>query len=480
MRNEEQVWRLVDARRDAYVALADRLFDTPEIAYREFRAVAAHARALEAEGFRLRRGVAGIPTAVVGEAGPTDGNAPVIALLGEYDALPGLSQEPGLAERRPVHPAGAGHGCGHNLLGAASLLAAAAVRQWLEESGSRAVVRYYGCPAEEGGAAKTFMVRDGLFDDVDAAISWHPSTFTAVNPANSLANARIDYSFTGRAAHAASAPELGRSALDAGELMNVGVNYLREHMPARSRIHYAWRGLEGLAENVVPDRATVRQLIRSPSLPGLSELVARVDRIAEGATLMTDTRVARQLFTATSNLLDNPPLEAAMQACLDRLGPPRFDSDDVDYARRIRETLSPEDILASFHRIGMASDPELPVCDFVAPLGGIGESGVGSTDVGDVSWVAPTVQARVATCAVGTPFHSWQLTAQGKSGLAHKGMVHAAKVMAATAVAVLEDREILAAARQALDARLARSPYRCPIPDEVAPPVVEEGDAGSS
>ena len=300
------------------------------------------------------------------------------------------------------------------------------------------------------------MIRDGLFDDFDAA--------------NSLANARIDYTFSGRSSHAASAPELGRSALDAGELMNVGVNYLREHMPSRARIHYGYRNLDGLAENVVPDRATVRQLIRSPSLSGLGELIERVDRIAEGAALMTDTRVERQLFTATSNLLGNGPLEAAMQTCLDRLGPPRFDAEDVAFAQRIRETLSSADIRASFNRIGKATDPDLPVCDFVAPLGGVGESGVGSTDVGDVSWVTPTVQARIATCAIGTPFHSWQLTAQGKSGMAHKGLIYAAKVMAATAVSVLENQELLGEARRVFDRHVADAPYRCPIPGEVSPP----------
>ena len=471
MRNEEWIWNLVDARSETFVALSDRIFDAPEIAYRESCAVEEHAEALAGEGFRIRRGVAGIPTAVVGEAGPTRGEGPLIAFLGEYDALPGLSQEPGVAEQKPMVENGAGHGCGHNMLGAASLLAAAAVKEWLQETGVEARVRYYGCPAEEGGAAKTFMVRDGLFDDVDAAISWHPSTFTAVNPANSLANARIDYTFSGRSSHAASAPELGRSALDAGELMNVGVNYLREHMPSRARIHYGYRNLDGLAENVVPDRATVRQLVRSPSLSGLGELIERVDKIADGAALMTGTWVERQLYTATSNLLGNGPLEAAMQTCLDRLGPPQFDSEDVEFAQRIRETLSSADIRASFNRIGTAADPEMPLCDFVAPLGGIGESGVGSTDVGDVSWVTPTVQARIATCAIGTPFHSWQLTAQGKSGMAHKGLVYAAKAMAATAVSVLENQELLEEARRVLNGHVADAPYRCPIPDEVSPPV---------
>ena len=211
---------------------------------------------------------------------------PVIAILGEYDALPALSQQPGVATHSPVEEGGHGHGCGHNLLGSAAILAATAVRDWLEAEGIPGRVRYYGCPAEEGGAAKTYMVRDGLFADVDAAISWHPFSYTGVDPARSLANTRIDFTFHGKAAHAAGAPELGRSALDAVELMNIGVNYMREHMPDDARVHYAYLDAGGIAPNVVPARATVRQLIRARDLAGLADLVARVRAIADGAALM--------------------------------------------------------------------------------------------------------------------------------------------------------------------------------------------------
>ena len=223
MQNADPIWDHVDAHSEMAKALADRVFDTPETLYTEFRSVDAHRDTLEAEGFRVTTGAAGLPTAVVGEAGD---EGPVIAILGEFDALPGLSQAPGVASHAPLEEGGHGHGCGHNLLGAAALLAASGVKDWLVEHGIKARVRYYGCPAEEGGAAKAFMVREGLFDDVEAAISWHPATFTAVNEAASLANTRIDFTFHGKAAHAAAAPELGRSALDAVELMNVGVNYM--------------------------------------------------------------------------------------------------------------------------------------------------------------------------------------------------------------------------------------------------------------
>ncbi len=253
MQNSDIIWDNVDRHREAFIGLSDRVFDTPETLYGEFRSVAEHRAMLAEQGFRITDDAAGIPTAVLGEAGD---EGPVIAILGEFDALPGLSQAPGVAEHQPLEHGGNGHGCGHNLLGSAAMLAATAVKDWLAASGVKARVRYYGCPAEEGGAAKTFMVRDGLFDDVDVAISWHPATYTSVSRATSLANTRIDFTFHGKAAHAAGAPELGRSALDAVELMNVGINYMREHMPDEARVHYAYLDAGGAAPNVVQHKAT--------------------------------------------------------------------------------------------------------------------------------------------------------------------------------------------------------------------------------
>lgn len=466
MKNSDRIWDLVEGRREAYRALADRVYDTPEVLYTEYASADAHEEQLRAEGARVSRGVAGIPTAVVGEWG-ADG--PVIAILGEYDALPELGQAPGVAEPRPT--GGPGHGCGHNLLGSAALMTAAAVADWLAETGMPGRVRYYGCPAEEGGAAKTFMVREGLFDDVAAAISWHPATLNGVSEPQSLANTRVDYTFHGRAAHAAAAPELGRSALDAVELMNIGVNYLREHIPDDARVHYAYLDAGGSAPNVVQARATVRQLIRARDLPGLRDLIARVDRIAEGAALMTETRMERRIVSGVSNILGNRVLEETMQAAFDRLGAPEFDAEDRRFAEAIQKTLTPEHVAQSFRRFGIRPRMDLVLADFVVPLDRAQTGGEGSTDVGDVSWAVPTVQARVATCAVGTPFHTWQLTAQGKSPMAHKGMEHAAKVMAATARMLFENPEVLAAAQAEHAAQMAQTPYMCPMPDEVKPPI---------
>ena len=471
MRNADPVWDLAEAKREEFIGLADRIFDAPEIAYTERSAVAEHAEMLRRQGFRVTEGAAGIPTAVIGEWGEGD---PVIAVLGEYDALPALSQIAGAATHDPVDAGGAGHGCGHNLLGGAAILAATAVRDWLEAEGVPGRVRYYGCPAEEGGAAKTYMVRDGLFADVDAAITWHPQCYTAVDDARSLANTRIDFTFHGKAAHAAGAPELGRSALDAVELMNIGVNYLREHMPDDARVHYAYLDAGGIAPNVVPALATVRQLIRASNLTELADLVERVRAIADGAALMTGTRVESRVHSAVSNLVGNRPLEEAMQRQLDALGPVPFDAADRAFAEQIRATLSRGDIAASFQQMGRKPDYDLPLCDFVVPLDRPARGGLGSTDVGDVSWAVPTVQARVATCAIGTPLHTWQMTAQGKAPAANKGMVHAAKAMAGLARALVQDERLRAAAKTDHAARLADSPYACPIPIDVRPPIAAE------
>ncbi len=428
MRNSAPVWEKVEDRKAEFIALADRVFDAPELLYAEHRAVAEHAAALEAQGFRVTRDVAGIPTAVTGEAGE---GGPVIAILGEYDALPGLSQAAG-RRRAPARSRRAARGM------AAATTCWARRRCWRRPP-SRTGWPRRGCPAacaitaarpRRAGAAKTYMVRDGLFDDVDIAISWHPASWTGVDDARSLANTRIDFTFTGRAAHAAGAPELGRSALDACELMSVGVNYMREHMPDDARVHYAYLDAGGPAPNVVQAHATVRHLIRARDNAGLAQLVERVRKIAEGAALMTETSVEARTFSAVSNLVGNRPLEEAMQSALERLGPVAFDAADRDFARAIRATLTPADIEATFRRIGRPTDPDLALCDFVAPLERPRMGGEGSTDLGDVSWAVPTVQARVATCAIGTPFHTWQTTAQGKVPAAHKGMVHAAKVMA--------------------------------------------------
>lgn len=467
MRDFSDLWAIVDERRAAFVALADRIWEMPEICYQEWRSSAEHLAMLSAEGFRTETAVAGIPTAMIGEAGQ---GGRMVALLGEFDALPALSQEAGVAERRPVAEGAPGHGCGHNLLGAAAMLAASAVKEWLARTGRPGRVRYYGCPAEEGGAAKTFMVRAGAFQGVDAAISWHPHAFLQVVPPVSLANTRVDFSFHGKASHAAMAPHLGRSALDAVELMSVGVNYLREHIPSTARLHYAVLDSGGMAPNVVQAFAKVRYAVRATSVTEMMSILGRVRNVAEGAALMTGTRMEMQVISAVSNLLGNEALEESMAGILREVGPPSFDRDDRDFAALFRKTFSQQDISSAFELVGLEpSDSGL--CDMVAPMDVADATMPGSTDVGDVSWVVPTVQLHAPTYAIGTQFHSWQMVAQGKSSVAHKGLVTAAKAMAAQAVSVLVDDGLMAAAEEEHSNRLARQGYICPIPEDVRPPI---------
>jgi aminobenzoyl-glutamate utilization protein B len=468
MRNTDDVWRLVEAKEEDFFDLSDRIWGTPELNYQEQRSAAAHAAVLERQGFRVTTGIAGLPTAMVGEAGE---GGPVIAILGEFDALPGLSQEAGSTEKRPVREGGNGHGCGHNMLGSASLLAATAVKDWLAAHGLKGRVRYYGCPAEEGGSGKGYMVRAGVFDDVDVAICWHPSAFTGVNRPYSLACVEVDFHFTGRSSHAAAAPHLGRSALDAVELMNVGVNYMREHMPSTARIHYALIDAGGVAPNVVQGQAVVRYLIRAETLGAMWSLVERVKKIAEGAALMTETRMESRQLSGDANLVGNKPLEETMYASMMRLGSPRFDDSDKAFAAEIQKSLRPEDIVTSYGRFGLKAKVGEALSEEIYPLGSGVNSLVGSTDVGTVSWVVPTVQCRVACYAVGTPGHSWQLVAQGQAPAAHKGLAYAAKTMAGTAVSVLSDESLLARAKADHQTFRASNPFTNPIADDLQPPL---------
>ncbi|MGJ5140691.1 M20 family metallopeptidase [Bradyrhizobium oligotrophicum] len=467
MDNRSEIWRGVDAIKTRFIELSDRVWSMPEVCYTEARSSAEHLAELKHQGFRITQKVAGIPTALMGEWGE---GGPVIAFMGEYDALPGLSQEAGVAEHRPIETGGHGHGCGHNLLGSAALLAATAVKDWLAANKVPGRVRYYGCPAEEGGAAKAFMVRSGAFEDADIAITWHPSSFWEVVMTPSLANTRADFIFTGRTSHAAASPHLGRSALDAVELMNVGVNYMREHMPSDARVHYALLDTGGIAPNVVQAHARVRYSIRARDLPGMNELVGRVHKIAQGAAMMTETKVEMKIISAVSNILPNTPLEEALHGIMEELGPPHFDTTDKDFAGQIQATLTDKDIESVYYSIGM--DPtDKPLADFLVPLNAKRNPQIGSTDVGDVSWVVPTVQVHAPTVAIGTPFHTWQVVAQGKTPAAHKAMVQAAKAMAGLGVKALNEPALIAAAKADLKKRTQRTPYVSPLPAEVEPPL---------
>lgn len=455
----------------AYCDLSDAIWQLAEPVYGERASADLHLTRLEQAGFQIERNVAGIGTAFIAEWG--DGG-PVIAMLGEYDALAGLSQESGALAPMPAEKAtnGNGHGCGHHLLGTASHAAAIAAARYLQATGRPGRVRFYGCPAEEGGGGKTFMVRAGVFDDVDAAISWHPSSRTATMSTSCLAMISATFRFAGRPAHASSTPHLGRSALDALELMNVGVQFLREHIPSDARVHYAITDAGGISPNVVQQSAAAVYLVRSHQVEDATAIYDRVKRIAEGAAMMTDTRCSAEFDTATSNVIQNAVLGAVMDRSLQALGGPSFDVDDQAFAAKLAATL-PEDVrLAAMRAAGL--DPEGPsLAGNVAPYDSEDRTFfAGSTDVGDVSWVVPTVQCWVACYPVGTVAHSWQWVSAGKAPAAHKGMLLAARAMAATACELFEQPGTLQLAKAELDRRRGGRPYACPIPYDVHPPTI--------
>ena len=449
-----------------FTALADEIWATPELCFAEHRSAAAQIRVMEQFGFRVTRGIAGLDTAFIADwatQSSAETGAPLIAFLGEFDALPGLSQAADVAEERPLEPGGNGHGCGHNLLGSGSMLAVVALSQVLAARNMGARLRYYGCPAEEGGWGKAIMVRAGAFDGVDIAIGWHPGTFNGVRARSTLAISNRAYRFRGKAAHAAMAPHLGRSALDAVELMNVGANFLREHMPPDARLHYAITDAGGIAPGVVQARAEVLYMVRASELDERDDLVRRVDDIARGAALMTGTEVEISDRGGAANVIPNAPLCAAMHDVMLGLGPLDFTEAERAFAREIRSTL---DVAAGDRRNALFDDVFLtdgrgltPLHEGLRAYDGRMSQGAGSTDVGDVSWVVPVVECSVATWAAGTPSHSWQAVAQGRSAAAHRAMTRAAAIMAGTGMNVVLDPGLRHAAAGDLVRRRAGRSY---------------------
>ena len=466
--NKHIIWEYVEKLEPRFHALADQVWSTPETCYDEHLSMEAHSSELLYQGFTVKQGIAGIPTALIAEAGT---KGPVIAFLGEYDALAGLSQQSDIFEEKPIEKNGNGHGCGHNLLGSAAMQAATSLKNWMTETGTEGIIRYYGCPAEEGGAAKTFMVREKVFEDVDIAITWHPGSLTGVVRGSSLANCRVDFMFEGRASHAAGAPHLGRSALDAIELMNVGVNYMREHMPDKARIHYAIIDGGGISPNVVQSKGRVRYVVRDENTPKMLKLLERVKKIARGAAMMTETKVKIKMLAGVSNLIYNKTLGEVMQRNLDLLGPPVFTNKERQYAKKMQSTMSYNDIETAYLQAGISEVKDQVLAESIVPPNAkeIGMSG--STDVADVSWVVPTVQLWGANYTIGTPFHSWQMTAQGKSSIAIKGMTHAATAMAATGVDVLLDKKLREDAWLDLQKLLDQNAYVSPLLDNAKPPI---------
>ena len=475
MNRKEFVLDAISRKQELVVEVSDRIFDFAETGFHEFETAKLYQQVLEKEGFAVEMGIAGMPTAFKASYGS---GKPVVGFLAEYDALPELSQLGGCTERKPAcgeNPDG--HGCGHNLLGAGTLAAALAVKAYLEENPGKGTVVLFGCPSEEKGNGKTIMARDGIFDGVDAALTWHPDTANAVWTTSSLANVSVFFNFKGVTSHAAAAPELGRSALDAAELMSVGVNYLREHIISDARIHYAYRDVGGIAPNVVQGHSRVHYFIRAPKSWQVQEIYKRVIDVAEGAAKMTGTEMTYELYAGLSDFIPNHALSEVLYESLEEVGGPEFDEEDFALARRFFTETATEDELeakkaAVKKKYGQEAEAfmERPLNTRIEPLVWAGRVLPGSTDVGDVQHIVPCVQVMTATCNLAAPGHSWQITACAGMSIGMKGMLYGAKVMAATAMKLVDDPKLVEEAKEEFKKQMNGKTYKCPVTEEIVVP----------
>ena len=451
----ENYLNVIEENREKILAVADSIWETPELAFGEYRSSETLMQALESFGFRITRGVAGIPTAFKAEYGS---GRPAIGILAEFDALSALNYEAGRSE--PVYRTDVqnGHGCGHNLFAGGSLAGALAVRDFVEKTGTGSIT-LFGCPGEENGGGKVYMARAHVFDGIDAIVSWHPEKMNMVRTRPSLANIKVDYSFKGVASHAGGSPQKGRSALDAAELMSVGVNYLREHMDTTCRVHYAYLDVGGEAPNIVQAHSKVRYIVRACTCEDARALFERVNKVAQGAAMMTETEVSWHVWGAYSDLVTIPTLQQTGWEVMQKIPVPVPNEEDLALGRALRETLK----LTKEEAAGpIFADRALPP----APPAAHG----GSTDTADVSWNCPTLQFHVATWAVGTPAHSWQAVTQGKGHFAHEALLYAGKLLAGTAIRLMTEPELLEKAKQEHFEKTGGK-YVCPISDDVMPQI---------
>tara|TARA_Y100000590_G_scaffold109027_1_gene124149 strand:- start:2197 stop:3621 length:1425 start_codon:yes stop_codon:yes gene_type:complete len=428
--NKKDVQKSIEKRAKDYENIAKSIWGWAEMGYLEEKSSALLQKTLSDAGFSIKAGVADIPTAFVAEYGS---GLPIIGILAEYDALPGISQEVA-TERKPILDQEAGHACGHHLFGTASTAAAIAIKDHLKKTGQKGTIRLYGTPAEEGGSGKVYMVRAGLFDDVDVVLHWHAGDRNAASPSTSMANRSAKFRFHGYSAHAAGAPEKGRSSLDAVEAMNHMVNLLREHIPDGSRIHYViTRG--GYAPNVVPDYAEVFYYVRDFNVDILEDIWSRVIKTAEGAALGTGTRLEYEIIHGNRPVLANNVVQKMMYDNLVEVGGVKYNRKEKAFAEKIYKTLrSPS--------LDLSSAKEVQSYEFT--------KGKGSTDVGDVSWMVPTAGLRVATWIPGTSAHTWQAVSAGGMSIGMKGMMNAAKTIAGTAVDIYSNPEVVKSAKKEL------------------------------
>jgi len=465
----------LDENKTVYTHMADQIWEKPEIYWEEVFASGLQADYLEAEGFTVTRGSAGMPTAFIAEWGK---GSPILAFIGEYDALPGLSQEASPVQK-PVVEGGPGQGCGHHILGVAGVAASVAVKKWMQENNIAGTIRYYGTPAEEMGGGKVFMARDGLFNDLDAALTYHPNLWNMASKAASVAIVSSAFLFHGKTSHAGAAPHLGRSALDAVELMNVGANYMREHVLDGTRIQYVIRN-GGQAANIVPEIAEVHYILRAEKPDYLLELADRLRNIAKGAALMTDTTYEEFPESGYASVLPNDTLADLTTAIMGEIGPIEYTKEELAFAQQINDAFgkkNKEYIEQRIDTLGMKKEiadqlrvyADQPLLGANLPSLDEGIVYKGATDVGDLSQITPT-NSLVTTCfPTCTPGHSWANTATGGMSIGHKGLMHAAKTLALTAAALFEDQDTLKKARAEFDERMAGKKYFPLIPEGMQP-----------
>ena len=476
-KNKQTAIDAIEAKAPLIAGVSDAIWDYAELSLMEEKSADKYCEALQKEGFAVERGICGIPTAFSAAFGS---GRPVIGILAEYDALSGLSQKPGCLEREELVPGGCGHGCGHNMLGAGAMAAVLGVKAYLEKTKTTGTVILYGCPGEEGGAAKAFMARDGLWKGLDAAITWHPGDANEVATGFSNSCIQTQYSFTGLASHAAGTPEKGRSALDAVELMNIGVQFLREHMSSKARIHYAITDAGGRSPNVVQPKASVLYMVRSNRVSEAVELQKRVDDIARGAALMTETTFKKKFIDGLADTVPNHTLEALLYENFWALGVPAYTAEEHAFADALSKTYPETGYLPGQ---GAKNDPVIAeqvkalreecghgMNEFLMPYYDGEAFTPGSTDVGDVSWLTPTAQIHVAAFPNAAPGHSWQNVSIGRTSIAHKAVLHAGKVMAAATIDLLEKPELLEKARAEFEKATAEG-YTCPTPADAVPVV---------
>ena len=469
--------KYIDENAGIFTGVSDAVWAKPELSLKEFESAKLYCDTLRKYGFEVTEGLAGVATAFCGRYGS---GRPVIGILGEFDALSGLSQAAGCSEHKPLVEGAPGHGCGHNMLGAGALGAAFAVKDYLEKSGKPGTVIFYGCPGEEGGAGKAFMAREGMWRELDCALTWHPSDVNEVVTGTNNSSIQVLYRFHGVSAHAAGDPENGRSALDAVELMNTGVQYLREHMTSDCRVHYAIIDAGGVSPNVVQSEASVLYMVRANKVRDSVKLLARVDKIAQGAALMTETSFDRQFIDGTAELVPNYTLEELLYRIFNEVGLPEYSAEEKTLAEALRKTydvpVAPgiaagfdADIAADVaERTNGLSDA---LCGFIMPEYHSAGFVAGSTDVGDVSWQTPAAQVHCVTFPFGAAGHSWQNVSSGGTSLGHKGLINAAKIIACAAIELMNDPDTLQKARDEF-ARRTKSGYVCPIEPDAVPTAI--------